>query len=70
MTNDCVTNTFSGLPVSNFLLTKLKEDQTDLTADRSLLTFDKKLLCHFWHYETSLIHILFWGEQGFSEFSL
>lgn len=47
MTNDWVTNTFSDLWVSNFLSTKLKEDQSDLTADRALLTFYKRFLCHF-----------------------
>ena len=43
MTNDWVTNMFSDLWVSNFLSTKLKEDQSDL----ALLTFDKRFLCHF-----------------------
>lgn len=40
MTNDCVTNVFSALMVSNsFLSTKFK-DQTGLSGDRSLLTLE------------------------------
>lgn len=60
MTNDWVTNTFSGLLVSNFLSTRLKEDQTNWTADRLLLTFDKRLLCHFWHH---LSFVSYFGEK-------
>lgn len=59
MTNDWVTNTFSDLWVSNFLSTKLKEDQSDLTADRALQTFNKRFLCHFQPHETLFIHTLF-----------